>query len=105
MNRTPSKLKAALWMAGFLSLMLLMAISGREAARELKVFQIMELRSTLGLLMLCPVIYFTGGFAVLPDGVFLFLEGGLFGELAGGVGDYGGAVGGFVRGDFGFCFF
>jgi len=65
MNRTPSKLKAALWMAGFLTLMLLMAISGREAARELKVFQIMELRSTLGLLMLCPVIYFTDGFTVL----------------------------------------
>src|SRR5271163_3312850 len=65
MNRTPSKLKAALWMAGFLSLMLLMAISGREAARELKVFQIMEFRSTLGLLMLCPVIYFTDGFRVL----------------------------------------
>src|ERR1700733_820814 len=65
MNRTPSKFKAALWMAGFLSLMLLTAISGREAARELKVFQIMELRSTLGLLMLCPVIYFAGGFTVL----------------------------------------
>ena len=65
MNRTPSKLKAALWMAGFLSLMLLMAISGREAARELKVFQIMELRSTLGLLMLCPVIYFADGFRAL----------------------------------------
>src|SRR5579859_7048480 len=45
MNRPPSKLKAALWMAGFLSLMLLMAISGREAARELNIFQIMELRS------------------------------------------------------------
>jgi drug/metabolite transporter (DMT)-like permease len=65
MNRTPSKLKAALWMAGFLSLMLLTAISGREAARELTVFQIMELRSTLGLLMICPVIYFAGGFKLL----------------------------------------
>jgi drug/metabolite transporter (DMT)-like permease len=65
MNRTPSKLKAALWMAGFLSLMLLMAISGREAARELKIFQIMEFRSGLGLLMLCPVIYFAGGFGML----------------------------------------
>jgi drug/metabolite transporter (DMT)-like permease len=65
MNRTPSKLKAALWMAGFLSLMLLMAISGREAARELGIFQIMELRSTLGVLMLCPVIYFAGGLTVL----------------------------------------
>jgi drug/metabolite transporter (DMT)-like permease len=65
MNRTPSKLKAALWMAGFLSLMLLMAISGREAARELDIFQIMELRCTLGVLMLCPVIYFAGGLTVL----------------------------------------
>ena len=65
MNRPPSKLKAALWMAGFLSLMLLMAISGREAARELNIFQIMELRSGLGVLMLCPVIYFAGGFGML----------------------------------------
>jgi len=65
MNRTPSKLKAALWMAGFLSLMLLMMISGREAARELPVFQIMELRSGLGLLILCPVIYLAGGFGML----------------------------------------
>jgi drug/metabolite transporter (DMT)-like permease len=65
MNQTPSKLEAALWMAGFLGLMLLTAISGREAARELKVFQIMELRATLGLLMLCPVIYFAGGFTAL----------------------------------------
>src|SRR5580692_2862921 len=65
MNRTPSKLKAALWMAGFLSLMVLMAISGREAARELDIFQIMELRATLGVLMLCPVIYFAGGLTVL----------------------------------------
>ena len=52
-------------MAGFLSLMLLMMISGREAARELKVFQIMELRASLGLLMLCPLVYFTGGFGTL----------------------------------------
>ena len=52
-------------MAGFLSLMLLMAISGREAARELNIFQIMELRSGLGVLMLCPAIYFTGGFGML----------------------------------------
>jgi len=54
-----------MWMAGFLSLMLLMAISGREAARELNVFQIMELRSGLGVLMLCPVIYFAGGLKML----------------------------------------
>ena len=50
MDRTPSKTKAALWMAGWLALMLIMAIAGREAMRELNVFQIMEMRSLLGLL-------------------------------------------------------
>jgi drug/metabolite transporter (DMT)-like permease len=65
MDRTPSKQKAALWMAGWLSLMLIMAVAGREATRELNVFQIMELRSILGLLMLYPLIRWSGGFAAL----------------------------------------
>jgi len=65
MDRTPSKPKAALWMTGWLSLMLIVAIAGREATRELNVFQIMELRSGLGLLMLYPLIRFSGGFAAL----------------------------------------
>ena len=34
MDRTPSKSLAALWMAGWLALMLIMAIAGREAMRE-----------------------------------------------------------------------
>jgi drug/metabolite transporter (DMT)-like permease len=38
-------------MAGWLSLMVLIAIAGREAQRELAVFQIMELRSLIGLLL------------------------------------------------------
>jgi drug/metabolite transporter (DMT)-like permease len=65
MNRTPSKPKAALWMSGWLSLMLVVAVAGREATRELNVFQIMEVRSTLGLLMLYPLIRAAGGFSVL----------------------------------------
>ena len=65
MNRTPSKPKAALWMAGWLSLMLIVAVAGREAARELNVFQIMEIRSALGLVMLYPLIRLAGGFAAL----------------------------------------
>src|ERR1700729_958128 len=65
MNRTPSKPRAALWMAGWLSLMLVVAIAGREATRELNVFQIMEIRSALGLVMLYPLIPFAGGFAGL----------------------------------------
>jgi drug/metabolite transporter (DMT)-like permease len=65
MNRTPSKPMAALWMAGWLSLMLIVAVAGREATRELNVFQIMELRSVFGLVMLYPVIRLYGGFAAL----------------------------------------
>ena len=39
-------------MAGWLTLMVVIAVAGREAARELSVFQIMLLRSTLGIAML-----------------------------------------------------
>ena len=43
-------------MAGWLALMLIMAIAGRETTRELNVFQIMEVRSVLGFFMLYPLI-------------------------------------------------
>src|ERR1700730_18566992 len=65
MARTPSKPRAALWMAGWLALMLIMAIAGRETTRELNVFQIMELRSTLGFLLLYPLIHLNGGLAAM----------------------------------------
>jgi drug/metabolite transporter (DMT)-like permease len=65
MDRTPSKPKAALWMAGWLSLMLVMAVAGRETARQLNVFQIIELRSILGFFLLYPMIRAQGGFARL----------------------------------------
>jgi drug/metabolite transporter (DMT)-like permease len=56
---------AALWMAGWLVLMLVLTIAGREATRELNVFQIMEVRSSIGLLMLYPLIRASGGFAAM----------------------------------------
>ena len=56
---------AACWMAGWLSLMLIMAVAGREAARELNVFEIMEGRSTLGFILLYPMIRRAGGFNAL----------------------------------------
>src|SRR3954469_19082882 len=65
MDRTPSKPRAALWMAGWLALMLIVAIAGRETTRELNVFQIMEVRSALGFLMLYPLVHFSGGFAAM----------------------------------------
>jgi drug/metabolite transporter (DMT)-like permease len=70
MNRTQSKPLAALWMAGWLALMLVLTIAGREAVRELNVFQLMEARSTLGLLLLYPLIRAKGGFAVVKTARF-----------------------------------
>ncbi|HLL19220.1 MAG TPA: DMT family transporter [Rubrivivax sp.] len=58
---TPSIARAAGWMAGWLTLMVVIAVAGREASRELSVFQIMLLRSTLGMLMLWPLVRAAGG--------------------------------------------
>ncbi len=52
-------------MAGWLAAMLVMAIAGRETTRELDVFQIMEMRSVIGLVMLYPLIHLAGGFGKL----------------------------------------
>ncbi|MDP3242119.1 MAG: DMT family transporter [Reyranella sp.] len=65
MSSHPSTLKAAFWMAGWLAAMLVMAIAGRETTRELDVFQIMEMRSVIGLAMLYPLIHLAGGFGKL----------------------------------------
>jgi drug/metabolite transporter (DMT)-like permease len=65
MDRTPSKPLAALWMAGWLALMLVVAVAGREAVRELNVFQVMEIRSVLGLVILYPLVRSSGGFAAM----------------------------------------
>ena len=56
---------AALWMAGWLALMLVMVVAGREGMRGMNVFQLMELRSVLGFVLLYPLIYSNGGFAAL----------------------------------------
>ena len=65
MDRTPSKPLAALWMGGWLTLMLVIAIAGREAAREINVFQLMEMRSIIGFAMLYPLIRANGGLAAM----------------------------------------
>ncbi|WP_442501377.1 DMT family transporter [Marinivivus vitaminiproducens] len=53
--------KAAMWMGGWLTLMLGMAVGGREATSELDVFQIMLMRSVIGLLLLYPLVRKHGG--------------------------------------------
>lgn len=65
MDKIASKPKAALWMAGWLALMLIVTVAGRETTRELNVFQIMEVRSLLGFCMLYPLIRINGGFAAM----------------------------------------
>lgn len=65
MQKTPSKLMAALWMSGWLALMLVMVVAGRETGRELNVFQIMELRSVLGFLLFYPLIHLNGGLTIV----------------------------------------
>jgi len=57
--------KATAWMAGWLSLMLVVAVAGREATRELQVFELMLLRSVIGLFLLYPLVRASGGFAAL----------------------------------------
>ena len=62
---TPSARKAAAWMSGWLAAMLVMAVAGREAARSLHVFQIMEMRSLIGLALLYPLVRAAGGLAAM----------------------------------------
>jgi len=62
---TASPRKAAAWMAGWLTAMLVMAVAGREATRTLHVFQIMEMRSVIGFVLLWPLLHASGGLAAM----------------------------------------
>ena len=61
----PSNNKAALWMGGWLAAMLMMAVAGRETARVISVFQVMELRAVIGFFMLLPLVMVAGGFGAM----------------------------------------
>jgi drug/metabolite transporter (DMT)-like permease len=65
MSETQSIPKAALWMVGWLALMLVTAVAGRETTYDLNVFQVMELRSVIGFFMLLPLVWMAGGFAAM----------------------------------------
>lgn len=56
-----SNLKAVLWMAGAITCFLVMAVAGRETTEVLNIFQVMEMRSVLGFIMLLPLVYRAGG--------------------------------------------
>ena len=57
--------RAALWMLGWLTLMVTIAIAGREASHELALFQIMLMRSCIGILLLAPLVRRAGGIAAV----------------------------------------
>lgn len=58
-----SVVKAALWMAGWLTATLAMTVAGRELARDIPVFVLMLLRSGMAVVLLSPFVIATGGFA------------------------------------------
>lgn len=60
-----SYLKAGLWMVGWHAAMLMLVVAGRETTRELNVFEIMELRSLIGLVLFYPLVLRHGGFAAM----------------------------------------
>jgi drug/metabolite transporter (DMT)-like permease len=56
-----STILAAFWMTGWLTAMVLIAVAAREAGGTLHVFQIMEIRSLLGIVLFLPMIVAAGG--------------------------------------------
>ena len=65
MAREPSNLKAALWMAGSITSFLVMSVAGRATTSVLNVFQVMEMRSVIGFVMLLPLVHLAGGLAAM----------------------------------------
>ncbi|QKC83676.1 DMT family transporter [Mesorhizobium sp. NZP2077] len=65
MAPTPSIPKAAFWMALSITSFLGMSVAGRATTAELNVFQVLELRSVIGLLILLPLVLTSGGFAAM----------------------------------------
>lgn len=61
----PSNTKAALWVVGWLAAMLVLLVAGREITRELNVFQLMEMRSVIGIVMLYPMVLAAGGLSAM----------------------------------------
>lgn len=65
MISAPPLLKAAFWMALSIASFLTMSVAGRETTDELNVFQVLELRSVIGLVILMPLVLRNGGLAAM----------------------------------------
>lgn len=62
---TPSIVKAAFWMALSIASFLGMTVAGRETTDVLNVFEVLELRSMIGLIILMPLVLAGGGFSAM----------------------------------------
>lgn len=65
MAPAPSIFKAAFWMALSIASFLGMTVAGRETTDVLNVFQVLELRSVIGLLILMPLVLMGGGLSAM----------------------------------------
>ncbi|RWM84358.1 MAG: DMT family transporter [Mesorhizobium sp.] len=65
MAPSPSIPKAAFWMALSIASFLTMSVAGRATTAELNVFQVLELRSVIGLFIILPLVIMSGGFAAM----------------------------------------
>lgn len=61
MTASQSFPKAAFWMGCSLTCTLLMTAAGRETTKELNLFQVMEMRSVIGLVLALPLVWRAGG--------------------------------------------
>jgi drug/metabolite transporter (DMT)-like permease len=57
--------KAAFWMALSIASFLTMTVAGRETTDVLNVFQVLELRSVIGLVILMPLVLASGGLSAM----------------------------------------
>ena len=62
---TPSIVKAVFWMALSIASFLGMTVAGRETTDVLNVFEVLELRSVIGLIILMPLVLMRGGFSAM----------------------------------------
>ena len=68
MNSEQSNTKAAAWMAGGIACFLMTSVAGRALTPPLDVFQVMVMRSLVGLVLLMPLVHRNGGFAGMRTG-------------------------------------
>ncbi len=65
MDPLQSNTKAAFWMGCSIVCFIVMSVAGRTLTAQLDVFQVMEMRSVIGFVMLLPLVFAAGGFGAM----------------------------------------